>query len=692
MRDVFHKHIHQSLSNPILHAALDANAARRKAAREKAYASLPEPLEILRQRAKSVRQEIVNNLPKYLDQFISHAKENGMIVHLASGEEEAKAIILEISKKHHAKLVAKSKTMVGEEIKINHALEDANIQVVETDLGEYIVQLRGEPPAHIITPAVHLRKSEVAATFQEKLGVPYNENVEVMTSIAHRVLRQTFLDADIGITGVNFGVVEEGTICILTNEGNGRMVTTLPRVHIALMGIERLVRTMDDLSLMLYLLPRSATGQKVTVYTNLINGPRRDDEPDGPDERHLILIDNGRSVIRQSELKEILNCIRCGACLNACPVFREIGGHAYVGRHGQHTPYPGPIGSVISPCLFGQSEYGELARASSLCGACKEACPVDIDLPKLLLRIRAGGVETFRIKDKEPNDKPISNKQLQKTVPFTINIALHAFTWLASSPRRFYLGQRLANILGSIFFPRSNWMKLPAFTGWGYSRDFPKPAKRPFRTRFESHSGSPHIRNHLERSQSPISEAPQTQSAKKTLPPTDHPHALLYEFKTELEALDGHCIECSQDEAAQYIINLLKKKKQEQLFSWGAENLPIGLIDALKSQGIKVEYHPDEEIKIGLTGVVAAAAETGTIAISAGKNKPLTASLLPNIHIAILYKKDIYKSISQVINLEEIRKASTSILISGPSRTADIEMTLTIGVHGPAEVHVLCLD
>jgi L-lactate dehydrogenase complex protein LldF len=618
-----------------------------------------------------------------------------MIVHRASDAEQAREIVLEIASQHDAELVAKSKTMVGEEIDINNALEAKGIRVVETDLGEYIVQLRGEPPAHIITPAVHLRRSEVAATFQEKLGVPYNENIQVMTEIAHRVLRETFLTADIGISGVNFGVAESGTLCVLTNEGNGRMVTTLPRVHIALMGIERMVRTMDDLALMLYLLPRSATGQKITVYTNLINGPRRPDEIDGPDERHLILIDNGRSVVQQSGLKEILNCIRCGACLNACPVFREIGGHAYVGRHGQHTPYPGPIGSVISPCLFGQYEYGELARASSLCGACKEACPVDIDLPKLMLRVRAGGMDLpafLDLQQKRPDHHLKNTVHTPTSVPLGLNIGLRLFTWVASSPGRFSTVQRLAGFFGGLITPHTAWIKLPAFTGWGYSRDFPRPAKKPFRARFASHTQALNPANNSDEKQNLHPEHSEVPAMDKGSTSRPQSQTLLQEFASELTALDGKCVECTQDEIAQYVIALLQREGQKRILTWGAETLPPRLIDELLAQDIDVQYSPDEHVKVGLTGALAAAAETGTIALPAGKDQPLTASLLPEIHIAVLHKNDIYKYLSQVLNLKEIKKASAAALISGPSRTADIEMTLTIGVHGPREVHVLCLD
>jgi L-lactate dehydrogenase complex protein LldF len=297
-----------------------------------AYISLPEDLQVMRKRAREVRERVIADLDFYLEQFITNSQTNGLIIHRAATAEAAVQTVLDIANQHDAKLIAKSKTMIGEEIHLNRALEEVGMQVVETDLGEYIIQLRGEPPAHIITPAVHLSRDEVGKTFEEKLGIPFTNDVSALTEVARRALRQTFLQADIGISGVNFGVVESGTLCLVTNEGNGRMVTTLPPVHIALMGIERLVPTMDDLALMLYLLPRSATGQKLTVYTGLINGPRMDGEIDGSAERHLILVDNGRTELLGSVIKEVLYCIRCGACLNACPVFQEIGGHAYVGE------------------------------------------------------------------------------------------------------------------------------------------------------------------------------------------------------------------------------------------------------------------------------------------------------------------------------------------------------------------------
>ena len=329
MPDEFHAHIDLSIADPDLQVALDGNAEKRIAGRRQAFASIPDYQE-RRQRAHAVRADVIANLDDYLDEFIQHVEENGFIVHRAADGAQAVQIILEIIQQNQAKLVAKSKTMVSEEINLNHLLEAAGLRVVETDLGEFIVQIRGEKPSHIITPAVHLRRGQVGQTFHEKLGVPLTDSIPEMTSVARKTLREVFLTADIGLSGVNFGVIENGTICVMTNEGNGRMVTTVPPVHIALMGMERLVPTMDDLALMMSLLPRSATGQKMTVYASLLKGPRGEEDADGPRQRHLVLIDNGRSKLRSSALSEILYCIRCGACLNACPVFREIGGHAYV--------------------------------------------------------------------------------------------------------------------------------------------------------------------------------------------------------------------------------------------------------------------------------------------------------------------------------------------------------------------------
>jgi L-lactate dehydrogenase complex protein LldF len=684
MPDPFHSHIRSALSDLNLQAALDANAMRRRSAREQAFVSLPEDLQVMRQRAHAVRLETITHLDQYLRQFTDRAQANGLTIHRAADAAGATGLVLEIARQHNAKLIAKSKTMVSEEIGLNHALEKNGIKVVETDLGEFIVQLRGEAPAHIITPAVHLRREDVGLTFNEKLDLPLTDDIATMTAAARRVLRQTFLDAEIGISGVNFGVAETGSLCLVTNEGNGRMVTTLPPVHIALMGIERLVPTLDDLALMLYLLPRHATGQKLTVYTSLIHGPRRSGDPDGPVERHLILLDNGRDALRKTPLAESLLCIRCGACLNVCPVFQEIGGHSYVSRQGKGSTYPGPIGSVISPALFGVDEFGQLARASSLCGACREACPVDIDLPRLLLRIRAGGTR-------------IEMQRIPANVPAALALGLRAFAWIAASPRRFAAAQKLAWIASRAAAPFSNWLRLPAFTGWGYSKDFPRPAARSFRERWSERSNgkatplvdggrsSPQespSRHPINIPPPPIVQTPQPASS------TNH----LYErFSVELSELGGSVVRCRSEELPERVLALLAEKGINAILAWESRSLPSDILEKIERAGVRVSSDADPTLRAGLTGALAGVAETGTLVLTGGAGRPLTASLLPEIHIAVLKTRDIYEKLPQVLHLRELREAASATLITGPSRTADIEMTLTIGVHGPGEVHVFCI-
>jgi L-lactate dehydrogenase complex protein LldF len=686
MVDVFHAQIRTALDNPGLQAALDLNAERRLNARLNAYTSLSEDVQTLRRRAHAVRAETIAHLDTYLDQFIAQAQANGLIVHRAADAAQAVEIVLGIARHHGARLVAKAKTMVGEEIQLNQALEESGLTVVETDLGEYIVQLRGERPSHILTPAVHLSRADVGQTFHEQLGIPYTDDVAVLVAAARRTLRQTFLDADLGISGVNFGVVETGSLCLLSNEGNGRMVSTLPPVHIALMGIERLVRTMDDLALMLSLLPRSATGQKMTVYTSLIHSSRRPYELDGPQQRHLVLVDNGRSSLRDSNLAEALYCIRCGACLNACPVFREIGGHAYVSIHGQASPYSGPIGAVISPGLFGQAEFGGLARASTLCGACKDACPVNIDLPELLLRVRAGA-----------GKPPIgaTRSDAANLAPHALQWGLRLYGWAAADERRFAAAQKVAGFFGRLLPSFSGWLRLPAWSGWGLSRDFPVPPARPFRTRFQTRdtaAAAPAPATSPPRDRSPIPNPQFSVSAAQ--PPSSPlpPVPLMERFASELTALGGTFNVCQPAEIGERLFTFLQERSISSIMAWEDRELPDGLLDALVKAGIQVNHFPDPTARAGLTGALAAVADTGTLVLPSGSGRLATASLLPAIHIAILNSRDIYANLPQVLNLREVKEASSVALVSGPSRTADIEMSLTIGMHGPAEVHVFCLD
>lgn len=694
MTNPFRTKIRAALQDPILQSALDGNAERRQKAWEPAFASLPESRGELRRQAHELRAGVIANLPAYLAQFTERLSEHGVSIHPARDAAAAVAVVGRILEKHGAKRVAKAKSMVSEELHLNQALAERGIEAVETDLGEYIVQLRNEPPAHIITPAVHLTRSQVGQTFVETLGVPYTEDIQTLTQIAREYLRRTFLDADAGISGVNFGVAETGTLVTVTNEGNGRMCTTLPRVHIALMGIERLVPTLDDLALMLYLLPRSATGQKLSVYTSLIHSPARPGELDGPQERHVVLVDNGRSALLGSPLDEALYCIRCGACLNACPVFREIGGHAYRGAHGSITPYPGPIGSVISPGLFGVEEFGNLARASSLCGACKDACPVDIDLPTMLLRVRAAGsgislASAAKVETAAGDFNPaVSGRGLpaarKPQAPPGLRAGLSLFTWAARSPRRYAAAQRLAAAIGKLAPWLHGWIRPPALTGWGYRRDLPLPPGRPFRDRFAA----------LKREAGGLPPQPDSElrPASQAVNPMTAPQpggesASIERFITELEALGGQVVRCEADPAAA-ILALLHDRGVQSIQSWEAPALPPGLRSSLEAAGIQIQANPDPDLKVGLTGALAAIAESGSLVITGDPERPLTASLLPEIHLAVLDRRTIVERLAEALNLPAVRQASAAVIITGPSRTADIEMTLTIGVHGPRELIV----
>jgi L-lactate dehydrogenase complex protein LldF len=658
----FRIRIRQSIADKNLQIALDMNTLRRNAARLEAFSSLPDHSQ-RRMRAHDIKSEVISHLDEYLNRFIVQIMANGIQVHRAATAEEAIRIFFEIAKDHNARLVAKSKSMVSEEIDFNHALEASGMQVVETDLGEYIVQLRREPPSHILAPAVHLRRAQVGQLFHDKLGTPYTEDIQEMVAIARHVLRDVFLTADIGVSGVNFGVVGTGTLCLVTNEGNGRMVTSLPPVHVALMGIERLVPTLEDLALFLSLLPRSATGQKLSVYTSLIHAPKRPRDEDGALERHLILVDNGRSALRTSPLAESLFCIRCGACLDACPVFREIGGHAYLGRDGSIAPYPGPIGSVVSTGLWGCENFGQLAQASTLCGACQEACPMDINLPELLLRVRAG----------ETGENEKSKQEQGIALPRLLKLGLRAFRFAAANPGLFAIGQWLGGLLTHLYSPRSKYLLLPGWTGWGYSKDFPRLAMPSFRARMKR------IIQVVEQTDQGFG-----QTAKSGVPVSIATLSLAAQFVNELIAIGVKVHRLPEKD--------VKAKLAEFLHERGIDRICVDAFGEEYATGITIVRDPDPTVRAGVTGALVGIADTGSLVLVGGEGRPLTASLLPEIHIAILHVSDLVPTLSDTLCRPEIRSASAAVIITGPSRTADIELTLTIGVHGPKELHVFLID
>ena len=351
--------------------------------------------------------------------------------------------------------------MATEEIHLNEALEAAGVVPIETDLGEYIIQLAHERPSHIIAPAIHKTRGQVAELFAKELGRPgLSDDPEVLTKVAREELREKFLQADIGITGANFAVAETGTVVLVTNEGNGRMSTSLPRVHVAVMGVEKVIPSMTDLVTFLALLARSATGQRLSVYTTFVQGPRRETELEGPDEFHLVLLDNGRIRQIAGPLRESLYCLRCGACLNVCPVYRQIGGHAY------GYTYPGPIGILLTAMLNGTESVKDLAHASSLCGACLDACPVRIDIPKMLVELR-------RELDHE------------RIAPWPERVVFKTLAKILTRPALYRLGTTVGRVLQGPFARRGAIRSLPLFFGeWTRTRDLPAVAPRTFQERW----------------------------------------------------------------------------------------------------------------------------------------------------------------------------------------------------------------
>jgi L-lactate dehydrogenase complex protein LldF len=424
--------------------------------RAAAMAALPH-FEELRQRAAQIRRHVLQHLPDFLEQFVSRAAARGAQVHFAPDAGAACRIISELATTRGLKLAVKSKSMTTEEVRLNDALAAVGVQAVETDLGEFIVQIDHDHPSHIITPIIHKDRQQVAQAMARELGCRYTEDPGELTMIARAHLREIFRRCDLGISGANFAIADTGTLVLVTNEGNGRMTTTRPRVHVALVGIEKVLPRLADLPVFLKLLARSSTGQPMGVYTTLISGPRRAEDLDGPQELHIVLLDNGRSAILGGPFAEVLACVRCGACLNACPVYRNVGGHAY------NSVYPGPIGSLLSPLLYGAA-HDELPRASSLCGACKLACPVAIDIPHLLVKLRA----------RAPTRQPWTKRFLMRA-------------WASAMGRSwaYRLGQKVLRSLlpndGTGWATRGGG----PLAGWTDARDLPHPPAESFRGRWE---------------------------------------------------------------------------------------------------------------------------------------------------------------------------------------------------------------
>lgn len=408
-----------------------------------------------REAAAETKWDALLRLDDHLEEFASRLEARGTKVHWAETAARAREIILGILRERHVRSVVKSKAMTAEEIGLREALEASGVAVVESDLGEFIVQLRREPPYHILAPAMHLTRAEIGELFTRELKAEPTQSPEELTMIARRVLRRKYLEADAGITGANFAIAETGMISITENEGNARLGAALPRTLITLIGIEKILPRLEDLALFLPLLASAATGQALACYNTLYAGPRQPGEPDGPDEYHVVLLDNGRtSLLADPERRDALRCIRCGACLNVCPVFRTVGGHAY------GTTYSGPIGAVITPLLRGLGEWKHLSAASSLCGACTETCPVGIDLHHHLLRNRRDAARTAESRAER--------------------LAYRAFARVVRGPRLYRWAVRAARVLQTLHGPLRRVGFDPA-RPWTASRELPRVAPQTFR-------------------------------------------------------------------------------------------------------------------------------------------------------------------------------------------------------------------
>ena len=464
----FKENAHEALTDTRLQGAL-VHARNFTVRRAAAAARLPE-FEALRDSSRAIKDHTLAHLDLYLEAYERKVIESGGHVHYAEDAEEARRIIIELCQSLGAKSVTKGKSMISEEIGLNHALEAAGIEAVETDLGEYIIQLRGETPSHIIAPAIHVTKHDVEKDFRKAhRDLPANRDLsepEQLLAEARGVLRAKFLAADVGVTGANFLVAETGTSIIVTNEGNGDLTQILPKAHIVIASLEKIVPTLEDAAQLLRVLARSATGQDASVYTTLSTGPRRPGDPDGPSAYHVVLLDNGRSSMLGGEFEDMLRCIRCGACMNHCPVYQAIGGHAY------GWVYPGPMGAVLTPSLIGVAEGGQLPNASTFCGRCEEVCPVRIPLPKMMRHWREREFE-------------------RHLSPAPIRYGLGFWAFFARRPALYRLATDLAaramHLAGR---SKGRFAWAPLAGGWTQYRDLAAPEQTTFQSQWRAKSGA----------------------------------------------------------------------------------------------------------------------------------------------------------------------------------------------------------
>ncbi len=448
---------HEASSDTQLQAAMDNSVTKKDMSRKIALAELPDA-DALRELAGQIKRHTLDHLDYYLELLEENITRQGGHVHYAMDSTQANRLIVEIAQRTGSKLVVKSKSMVSEETELNDALTEAGIEPLETDLGEFILQVDHDHPTHLVMPVVHKNAAEIGHIFARYFKTEFTDNPQALAEMARVHLRHRFDQADLGVSGVNFAIAETGSVVVCCNEGNGRMCVSRPRIHVALMGMEKLIPSLDDLPVFLKLLARSASGQSLTQYSSIVSGSRRPGELDGPEEFHLIVMDNGRSRILAGEYRDTLRCIRCGACLNSCPIYRKVGGRTY------GSVYPGPIGALLTPLFNGLEEHKHLPHASSLCGACFEACPVKIDIPKFLIMLRGDQVQ-------------------RKITPLAERLIFRMWSWALCHGWTYRLSQIAQKIGMRALRGKDGWIRKlpPPANGWTMQRDFPAPAKQDFR-------------------------------------------------------------------------------------------------------------------------------------------------------------------------------------------------------------------